>query len=207
MKSVVKFFLYMGLISLIIYTSGCLNRSGESEKTSNEAPETITLERSAEPLVVGDTLPTVGDFVDWTTVVLYFANEDGQLVAEQRDIPKVVGIARETIRELILGPENGMLDPTIPAGTTLLDIDVNEDGLCTVDFSKELIIGHSGGSGSEYLTVYSIVNTLTQFGTIQEVQLRVDGKIVETIAGHVGVDAPLVRDDQIISAMGLPEGK
>jgi len=55
--------------------------------------------------------------------------------------------------------------------------------------------------------VYSIVNTLTQFGTIQEVQLRVDGKIVETIAGHVSVDAPLVRDDEIISAMGLPEGK
>jgi len=206
MRSVVKFFLYMGLISLIIYTSGCLNRSGESEKTSKAAPETITLERNAEPLVIGDTLPTVGDFVDRTTVVLYFANEEGQLVAEQREIPKVVGIARETIRELILGPENGMLDPTIPAGTTLLDIDVNE-GLCTVDFSKELIIGHSGGSGSEYLTVYSIVNTLTQFGTIQEVQLRVEGKIVETIAGHVGVDAPLVRDDEIISAMGLPEGK
>jgi hypothetical protein len=153
MKSVVKFFLYMGLISLIIYTSGCLNRSGE--KTSNVAPETITLERSKAPLVAGDTLPTVADFVDTATVVLYFANEDGQLVAEQREIPKVVGIARETIRELILGPENGMLDPTIPAGTTLLDIDVNE-GLCTVDFSKELITAHSGGSGSEYLTVYSI---------------------------------------------------
>jgi len=206
MKSMVKFFLYMGLISLIIYTSGCLNKSGKSENTSNVAPETITLERSAEPLVVGNTLPTVGDFVDWATVVLYFANEDGQLVAEQREIPNVVGIARETIRELILGPENSMLDPTIPAGTTLLDIDVNE-GLCTVDFSKELIIGHSGGSGTEYLTVYSIVNTLTQFGTIQEVQLRVDGKIVETIAGHVSVDAPLVRDDEIISAMGLLEEK
>lgn len=204
MKSVVKFLLYMGLISLIIYTSGCLNRSGE--KTNNVAPETITLERSEAPLVTGDTLPTVADFVDRATVVLYFANENGQLVAEQREIPKVEGIARETIRELILGPENGMLDPTIPAGTTLLDIDVNE-GLCTVDFSKELIIGHSGGSGSEYLTVYSIVNTLTQFGTIQEVQLRVEGKTVETIAGHVGVDAPLVRDDEIISTMGVPEGK
>jgi len=198
MKSAVKFFLYLGLISLILYTGGCFDRP--DEKANDAAAEIITLERSETPLAAEKTLPTVTDFVDKTTVVIYFANQDGQLVAEQRDIPRVVGIARETIRELILGPKNEMLNPTIPAGTKLLDIDVS-DGLCTVDFSKELITGHSGGSGSEYLTVYSIVNTLTQFGTIEEVQLRVEGKIVDTIAGHVGVGTPLERDDEIISTM------
>ncbi len=198
MNAAVKFFIYLGLIGLILYTGGCFDRP--AKKTNSAVPETITLERTEATLATTETLPTVTDFVDKTTVVMYFVNEEGELVAEQREIPSVIGIARETIRELLLGPKNEMLSPTIPTGTELLDIDVS-DGLCTVDFSKELIAGHSGGSGSEYLTVYSIVNTLTQFGTIEEVQIRVEGKIVDTIAGHVAVDAPLTRDDEIISTM------
>lgn len=204
MKPVIKFFLYMGLISLILYTTGCLNRSAEKAGTPEE--DVIVLERSEAVPAVDDSIPTVTHFVDTTTVVLYFADDNDRLVAEQREIPKVVGIARETINELLKGPENQSLNPTIPAGTALLDIDVN-NGLCTVDFSRELVEGHSGGSTAEYLTVYSIVNTLTQFSTVQEVQIRVEGQVVETIAGHLDVSVPLERDDEIISAMNLPSGQ
>lgn len=204
MKAVCKFFLYMGLISLILYTTGCLNRPGE--KAGAPEQDTIVLQRSEPAPAAGDTIPTVADFIDITTVVLYFADDNGRLVAEQREIPRVIGIARETVRELISGPENRALAPTIPAGTELLDIDIS-DGLCTVDFSKDLVTGHSGGSAAEYLTVYSIVNTLTQFSTVEQVQIRVDGRVVETIAGHMDVSAPLARDDDIISAMNLSAGK
>ncbi|MCL2336847.1 MAG: GerMN domain-containing protein [Firmicutes bacterium] len=211
MKSVVKFFLYLGVIGLILYTGGCFNQQTEktadtTEKTitltKSAAPPTekvITLTRSAAPPAAGDTLPTLANLVDKTTVVMYFANQDGQLTAEQREIPNVVGIARETIQALISGPQDKSLSPTIPAGTKLLDINIS-DGLCTVDFSQELISKHSGGSNAEYLTVYSIVDTLTQFSTVKEVQIRVAGKIVDSIAGHVGVSTPLQRDDEIISA-------
>lgn len=112
----------------------------------------------------------------------------------------MVGIARETIQQLCAGPENTELEPTLPVGTKLLDIDIR-DGLCTVDFSRELVERHSGGSETEYLTVYSIVNTLTQFSTVEQVQILVEGRIIKTIAGHVGVATPLVRDDDVITAL------
>lgn len=197
MKSVVKFFLYLGLISLILYTSGCLNRSGGPQE---EAQNAITLERNAPPPAFEETIPTLTDYVEKTTVALYFSDGKGGLAAEQREIPKVVGIARETMHQLCAGPESGTLEPTLPAGTALLDIDIR-DGLCTADFNSELINGHTGGSESEYLTVYSIVNTLTQFGTVENVQIKVDGKVTDTIAGHVDVAAPLFRDDNIIKAL------
>ncbi len=132
-----------------------------------------------------------------TTVSLYFASPDGTgLVEEQRNIAKVEGIARETINELVMGPApaSGLL-PTIPEGTALVDINIKEDGLCRVDFSSELVNNHLGGSTEETLTVYSIVNTLTQFPTVNEVQIMVDGQFVETLAGHVDVSQALVRND------------
>ncbi|HHU32164.1 MAG: GerMN domain-containing protein [Zhaonellaceae bacterium] len=139
-------------------------------------------------------------FGETRDIVLYFSNEDGTaLVAEQRTIPKVEGIARATINELIAGPhpESG-LQSTIPEGTVLKDINIRPDGLAIVDFSSELITNFMGDSNAETLAVYSIVNTLTQFDTVDEVQILVDGKIVDTIGGHVSVATAMTRDEGLI---------
>jgi len=133
-------------------------------------------------------------------IMLYFSDDSGQrLVQESRIIPKVEGIARASMQELIAGPsvESGLL-PTIPVGTQLRDINVRPDGLCIVDFSGELISNHPGGSMNEEVTVYSIVNTLTQFPTVREVQILVDGEQVETIAGHMDVSTTMARNEDII---------
>ncbi|NLC76422.1 MAG: GerMN domain-containing protein [Clostridia bacterium] len=138
-----------------------------------------------------------GDVVE---VTLYFADGYGQsLVAESRLIPKTVGIARATINELLSGPspESGLL-PTVPYGTKLKDINVKEDGLVIVDFSSELIDNHAGGDLGETLTVYSIVNTLTQFPTVDRVQFLVEGQIVETIAGAVSLSQEIYPDSSLV---------
>jgi spore germination protein GerM len=130
---------------------------------------------------------------EFKTVSLYFGSSDGEhLVAVEKDIPKVTGIARETINALIEGPDfqSGLL-PTIPAGTQLLDINVKEDGLCIVDFSKELVSNLAGGKLNEQLTVYSIVNTLTQFPTVDRVEFRMEGQKIDTLLGYVKL-APAV---------------
>ena len=87
---------------------------------------------------------------------------------------------------------------TIPAGTVLKEINIRPDGLCRVDFSKELVANHSGGSLGESLTVYSIVNTLTQFPSVKQVQFLVDGQYVKTIAGHVDVSTAMGRNEDLI---------
>lgn len=134
------------------------------------------------------------------TVVLYFSDAQGKgLVKEERSIPKVEGIARATIEELIKGPAPGSaLIPTIPQGTQLKDINVRKDGLCIVDFSEELVKNHKGGSTGEALTVYSIVNTLAQFPTVKQVKILVDGKEIQSLAGHLDVSEALAPDHSLV---------
>jgi spore germination protein GerM len=135
-------------------------------------------------------------------VVLYFASKDGQmLVKEVRQIPKVESIARATIEQLLNGPTSGSnLAQTIPRGTKLLDINIRPDGLAIASFSSELKAKHTGGSASEGNTVYAIVNTLTQFQSVQRVQILIDNQIVETLAGHLDISQPLERNPELIGA-------
>lgn len=135
-------------------------------------------------------------------VVLYFGSKDGQyLVKEVREIPKVEGIARATLEELLKGPgPESNLVQTVPNGTRLLDINIKPDGLAIVSFSGELKAKHWGGSAGEGNTVYSIVNTLAQFPSVQRVQILIDNQVVETLAGHMDISQPLERNPELIKA-------
>ena len=125
-------------------------------------------------------------------VILYFASGDGKgLKEEKRMIPKETGLARATLNQLIYGPKEKGLNPTIPANTILQDINIR-DGLCTVDFSDDLILNYNEGGLDEELTVYSIVNTLTQFPSIEEVIILIDGQAVQTLAGAVNVSGKIL---------------
>ena len=46
----------------------------------------------------------------------------------------------------------------------------------------------------ESLLLDSIVYTLTEFDTIDQVQILVEGKVIESIGGHVLSNRPLRRD-------------
>lgn len=132
-------------------------------------------------------------------VTLYFANAEGDyLIPETRTITEITGVARATVEELIKGPKaNRDLVPTLPAGTKLRDIDIH-DGLATVDFSRELVDNHGGGSSGELLTVYSVVEALSQFPTVEKVQFLVEGQKVETLAGHMDLAEPVERNIDVI---------
>jgi hypothetical protein len=83
----------------------------------------------------------------------------------------------------------------IPNGTTLRGIYLSPQGIAFVDFSREASRAHPGGSLEEIFTVYSVVNTLTDnLPAITAVQLLVDGRQVDTLAGHVDVRRPLAKD-------------
>ena len=89
------------------------------------------------------------------------------------------------MNELIAGPQTAGLDPTLPASAIVEGMTVR-DGLCTVDFSSELTEHLSAGEQARLLAVSSLVNTLTQFDTVEKVRILVDG---EPVAGSVaGVD-------------------
>ena len=54
---------------------------------------------------------------------------------------------------------------------------------------------HQGGSVDELLTVYTLVDALTSnLPAVTAVQLLVDGREVETLAGHVDLRRPLTKN-------------
>ena len=127
---------------------------------------------------------------DARRVVLYFASADGGLETESRDIPQQEGIARATVNELIAGPQSAGLKPTLPS-TAIVEGMTVSDGECTVDFSSELVDHLSAESDAQKLAVYSVVNTLTQFDSVDRVRILVDGETVPGGLGGVDLSAAL----------------
>lgn len=102
-------------------------------------------------------------------------------------------VARDAILELIAGPKHGKLAPVLPATTRLLSLTIR-GGLATINFSQNLVDDHWGGAKTEYLTVASIIKTLTAFPGIDRVQILIEGQIGQTIAGHIFFDEPFTSE-------------
>ncbi len=105
--------------------------------------------------------------------------------------------ARGAILALIDGPRAENLTTSIPPGTELLNINIR-NRICYVDFSREFIDNHQGGTAGELMTLASIVNTLTDFDTIDRVQILVEGQSGTTL-GHIILDRPLQRMSDLIA--------
>ncbi len=130
-------------------------------------------------------------------VVLYFGDPEGVVLqAETREISgcqDVQACLETTLQALIDGPI-GDLVPILPSQTRLLSL-VEVDGLATVDFSRELISSHPGGSVSELFTAYGVVNTLAEnFPHIRQVRILVEGEAVASLKGHIDLRQPISAD-------------
>ena len=83
----------------------------------------------------------------------------------------------------------------VPPGTMLRAAFVTDQGTAFVDLSREVATAHPGGSTNELLTIYTLVNVLAvNLPAITAVQLLVDGKEVDTLAGHMELRRPLVKN-------------
>ena len=130
------------------------------------------------------------------TATLYYVGEDGlALVPAQREIPfgaTVVEQARAIIEAQIAAAPPAV--SAIPAGTRLRDVFVTELGDAFIDLSGDIAAKHPGGSLAEILTVYTLVDALTvNLPAVTRVQILVDGKEVDTLAGHVDLRHPLAK--------------
>lgn len=134
-----------------------------------------------------------------TSVILYFVDSESntyEFVKETRKIRVENGeIAKATLNELLKGSKK--YGNIIPKGTKLLTIDMKGTTM-NVNFSKEFIKNNNLGSGYEVQMIYSIVNTLTEFKSVKQVQFLVEGKI-EKVNKHTSMDKPFKRNLKPIS--------
>lgn len=132
-------------------------------------------------------------------ITLYFSDENGDnLAAEVRKIkvPKGEVMEKLVVSELLEGPKNGKNLQVIPSGTKIISVETKE-GVCFVNLSKEFINKHPGGTSAEIMTVYSIVNSLTELVNVNKVQFLIDGEIKE-LFNHIVINEPLERDTSYI---------
>ena len=111
--------------------------------------------------------------------------------------------------ELIQGSKSGLV-ATLPPETKVLEVFVSARGVAYVDLSKEASQG-TAGSHDELLSVYSIVNSLTvNFPAVRRVQILLEDRPVDTLAGHVDLSRPLTADMTLLTtapiAPAAPEG-
>jgi len=164
---------------------------------------TIGLQRLAAP--AADVTPPPAPPAQPTahiTATLFYAAADGQQLSPIRQevalAEGVVAQGRQILVAQLASPPDGQRS-VIPAGTQLRAFYVTDRGDAFVDLSPEISAAHPGGTLNELLTVYAIVNAVTaNLPAVQRVQLLVDGKEVDTIAGHVDVRRPLAKDATLV---------
>jgi len=127
--------------------------------------------------------------------LFYVSDEGTRLGSIERDVPYAEG--PEQAREII-NAQIALGDPlvsAVPTGTALRAVYLTERGDAYVDLSREAVTAHPGGTLNELLTVYTIVNALTvNLPAVKSVQILIDGKEVETLAGHVDLRQPLAKN-------------
>jgi spore germination protein GerM len=148
------------------------------------------------------TAPAPAPAVPRIKATLFYGSADGLgLVPVEQEIPLAQGTvaqARALIEaQLTVAAPEGFVS-TIPEGTKLLGVYVSERNEAFVDLDTTVRSKHPGGSMNELFTVYTVVNVLTtNIPDIQNVQLLIDGREVDTLAGHVVLRHPLRKNENL----------
>lgn len=174
------------MVMLMLLMAGCSGENGsnkaqESHNTSvnsSSNTEAQAPEKKAESAM---------------SMTLYYPDDSGmKLIAVKRDVKPSPDKYTAVMKSLMSGTDKKGTVDIIPKTAKLRSVKV-KDGVAKVDFSRELIKDFNGGSTGEEMLVGSIVDTLTEFSEVKKVQILVEGKPVDTIAGHMDTEKPLSR--------------
>jgi germination protein M len=137
-----------------------------------------------------------------TELTLYFASADGvSTVAETRQVyySRNVSLEKLVIDQLLKGPDNDALLTAIPNGTKLNSISVSENGVCIVNFDAAIETTITGVT--ENVTIYSIVNSLTELDNIKQVQILVNGETPHISNVEIDLSKAISRNEDIINEL------
>ena len=187
----IRLLIMAALLLLVFIIAGCDGSALPNSQPAPSAPNS----KVTEPSSPGGTAAAPEQTMQ---LVVYHATKDAlYLVPEMHKVPLNSHPARTAVELLLAGPQNSELVSVIPEGTKLNKLTVKEH-IAYVDFNDKFIKKKGLGSAGEILLVGAIVNTLTEFPDIQQVQLMVNGKKIDTVSGHMDTSEPLSRSEKII---------
>ncbi len=129
---------------------------------------------------------------------LYFANENGDKLKTQSCVLEYnanVAVEKVVVEQLIAGPTEEGFYPTIPKDTKVMSVTI-KDGVCYVNLD-------TGFTGQGYdvlgsVTIYSIVNSLTELPGISSVQFLVNGETNITYKDKISLETTFQRNVEMI---------
>lgn len=174
-------FIILLIVFLLIMLTGCGGFRKDEDKDVSLIIDTGLLEEE-----------------DLRETLLYYRDDKGFIIPVMRRIPREEGIGKTAIKLLIDEPSLrddlamvGLL-PVLPAGTKVMAMSINE-GLAQVDFNENILSYEN--ATDEKAIVQSIVYTLTEFETIDKVQLLVEGKKMKKLPHGTKIKEPLQREN------------
>jgi hypothetical protein len=172
------------LIVLVLAAGWWAWRGGQDE---TEVPDAELFEA-----VPPDAAARAGD----RAVMVVFPEWDASgYVTEQRQIPSRDRPGEDLLGlmgALCAGPRISGAVSALPGGTRALGAFLDpEDQSVVLDFSRELVTGHPGGSAAESATLTSILRTVAlNYPATRSCVILVEGAQVETLAGHLDLARP-----------------
>lgn len=132
-------------------------------------------------------------------VTLYFASADGDsLEGESRELLEQASL-HERVAALVQALDQGSRQgrvATLPAGTSVLHVYLDERSTLTLDLSRAFQQGFRGGSRAEELAIGSLVRTLaTNVPELKRLRLTCGGASIGSLAGHLPLDQALDPHD------------
>ncbi|NLI93412.1 MAG: GerMN domain-containing protein [Peptococcaceae bacterium] len=170
-------------IAAIMMLVGCNILNDLIKDGGGNGPLGNLLNKTTDKNKDGSAVPVISNSTQGENQIkLYFSDKSGKkLVEVNRTIPKTLSLARETVHQWLVGP-SGSTDsyPVVSPQTTFRDISI-KNGIATVDLSKEFLQPYSNVAAET--TLYGLVNTVSQFSSVQLVKIRVEGQEIKTFRG------------------------
>ncbi len=111
----------------------------------------------------------------------------------------------DLLERMLTAPSGSDLRVALPRGTEFQSVRV-EDGLCTVDLSRNFDYSRFHTSSSQLLSLMAVVNTLTALEHIQRVEFTIEGQLLIRY-GNISITQAMGRDERFLGPVrtGLGE--
>lgn len=162
------------IMAASVLSAGCGLFGKEKEKLD---PPKVSYLKEGESQKASPDKETAGEEkADTVMRDLYLIDRNGFVVSQSLPLPKTESPAKQALEHLVAdGPVSGMLPngfrTVLPAGTEV-EVDI-KDGKAVADFSEEFA---EYEAKDEQKILQAVTWTLTQFDTVERVELRINGK-------------------------------
>lgn len=138
-------------------------------------------------------------------LTLYFANKTGDHLVKQTGDVKYNSsnsIEKVIVEQLMKGPSGEGAQPTIPQEAKLLGVSV-KDGICYVNFDEGFL--RSSYDVTPSITIYSIVNSIIDSGSVSQVQISINGETSVSYKESIKLDQPFERNLDLVEVVDAME--